>query len=93
MHMKTLLLAGLLASPLALASPPEGEPMDRFIEHVNNRADLDLTDAQKAQIRTIGEEQRKKHERRGVFHFCSFFLIHRAVSAAYSSEKNCMRSR
>ena len=62
MHMKTLLLAGLLASPLALASPPEGEPMDRFIEHVNNRADLDLTDTQKAQIRTIGEEQRAKHE-------------------------------
>lgn len=65
MNALVLAMAGLLAAPALFATEAPADapmPIDRLIEHVDNRADLELTDAQKAQIRTIAAEQKAKHE-------------------------------
>lgn len=63
-----LALAGLLAFPAAYAESqpqrpgPGMPPPETMIERIDERADLDLTEDQKQQIKTLMEEQRARHE-------------------------------
>lgn len=65
----TMAMAGLLAVSAAQAAGP-GTPMmmgpdmapEVCADHMNERMGLDMTDAQKQQVRALMEEQRGKHD-------------------------------
>lgn len=59
-------LAALMLAPAIHADARTGSdgpaPGERMIERLDERADLDLSDAQKQQIRTLMLEEQKQHE-------------------------------
>lgn len=66
---RLMAMAGLMAAAVAQAgeaAPPMmmggGDSPGAFVEHVDDRAGLDMNDAQKQQVRDLMEQQRAKHE-------------------------------